>query len=218
MPVAISLRMVLQSGSDFDQHLPPGYESGWGSPVAGPAASGRGREPRAHQSPNDRELRLDPRVRPERLERPTFGSLPRNARVGARALLCTRHEHPERKLASPGLRGYGGALVPPQAEGRRATRVWRRGGPRCRRRPALPLCRRGYSGAVRRDRDVRIAPAFRNTCEHPICDAYRPICAEGWLRVPAAAGMRWWIDLCDDFQPTPDGINRRARRARRDPY
>jgi hypothetical protein len=118
----------------------------------------------------------------------------------------------------PASRGYGGALVPPQAEGRRATRVWRRGGPRCRRRPALPLCRRGYSGAVRRDRDVRIAPAFRNTCEHPMCDAYRPICAEGWLRVPAAAGMRWWIDLCDDFQPTPDGINRRARRARRDPY
>jgi hypothetical protein len=44
-------------------------------------------------------------MRQDRLERPTFGSLPRSARVGARALLCTRHEHPERKLASPGLRG-----------------------------------------------------------------------------------------------------------------
>src|ERR1035437_9158512 len=121
MPVAISLRMVLQSGSDFDQPLPPGYESGWGSPVAGPAASGRGREPRAHQYPNDRELRLDPRVRPGRLETPTLGSLPRNARVGARPLLCPRHEHPERKLASPGLRGNRGPRGRPRIGAERAT-------------------------------------------------------------------------------------------------
>jgi hypothetical protein len=58
-------------------------------------------------------------MRQDRLERPTFGSLPTSAQVGARALLCTRHEHLERKLASPGLRGLEGARSRPRRAGDR---------------------------------------------------------------------------------------------------
>lgn len=84
MPVASSLRVVLQSASDFDHHLPPRIRAGLGLAAVGLAASGTGR---CHGRIDIRAtarcgLILD--GAPSR-ERPTFGSHPTTARVSARA-------------------------------------------------------------------------------------------------------------------------------------
>ena len=108
---------------------------GRGSRAPRPAARGRGRAPRAHRYSSHRELPLDPRMRPERLEHPTFDHPQQNVRVGATALICITTNISSVKLASPGLRETESRpttafaiYVPSDSTIALATQGWRRSG------------------------------------------------------------------------------------------